>query len=166
VFDNDSYQRRLLSLVKQFGLDGRVKFAGFRHDTARVLAAMDVFAFTSIEKDTSPLALLSAMSCGLPIVAFNIAGVRELMASEAQFRLAPVADIAALSSVLSEVISDQGLRQRLAASAREQAVNEFNLDKYTGRIEQVFRIALQSVRVPGAAEIVPEVSASELRDCA
>jgi glycosyltransferase involved in cell wall biosynthesis len=165
VFDNDSYQRRLLSLVTQFSLNGRIKFAGFRHDTARVLAAMDVFAFTSIEKDTSPLALLSAMSCGLPIVAFDIAGVRELMASEDQFRLAPVADIPALGGVLSEVISDQGLRQRLAASARQQALNEFNLEKYTGRIEQVFRVALQGVRLLGARKAGSEVSASELRDC-
>ncbi|HYR76620.1 MAG TPA: glycosyltransferase family 4 protein [Pyrinomonadaceae bacterium] len=157
VFDNDSYQRRLLNLATQFGLDGRIKFAGFRHDTARVLAAMDLFAFTSIEKDTSPLALLSAMACGLPIVAFDIAGVRELMASEDQFLLAPVADIAALGRALSEVLSDQSLRQRLAASGRKQAMNEFNLEKYAGRIEQVFRVALQSVRSSDAGRILPEV---------
>jgi len=166
VFDNDSYQRRLLNMATQFGLDGRIKFAGYRHDTARVLAAMDVFAFTSVEKDTSPLALLSAMSCGLPIVAFEIAGVRELMATEDQFRVVPVADIAALGRALSEVLSDQSLRQRLGASARKQVTTEFNLDKYTDRIEQVFRVALQSVRLPGAAQVAPEVSASELRDCA
>jgi glycosyltransferase involved in cell wall biosynthesis len=166
VFDNDSYQRRLLSLATQFGLNDRIKFAGFRHDTARVLAAMDVFAFTSIEKDTSPLALLSAMSCGLPIVAFDIAGVRELMKSEDQFRVVPLTDIAALGRALSEILSDQSLRQRLGAAAREQALTEFNLDKYTDRIEQVFRVALESLRSSDAAQVVPEVSASELRDCA
>jgi glycosyltransferase involved in cell wall biosynthesis len=160
VFDNDFYQRRLLSMATQFGLNGRIKFAGFRHDTAHVLAAMDLFAFTSVEKDTSPLALLSAMSCGLPIVAFDIAGVRELMASEDQFRLAPVADIAALERALSEVLSDQSLRQRLSASARKQAMNEFNLEQYTGRIEQVFRAALQSVRSPDTGRILPEVHQS------
>jgi glycosyltransferase involved in cell wall biosynthesis len=166
VFDNEFYQQRLLNMVAQFGLNERIKFAGYRHDSARVLAATDVFAFTSIEKDTSPLALLSAMSCGLPIVAFDIAGVRELMASEDQFLLVPVEDIGALGRALSEVLSDQSLRQRLGASARKQATTEFNLDKYTDRIEQVFRVALQGVRLPGAAQVVPEVSASELRDCA
>jgi glycosyltransferase involved in cell wall biosynthesis len=160
VFDNDSYHRRLLSLATKFGLDGRIKFAGFRHDAARVLAAMDVFAFTSVEKDTSPLALLSAMSCGLPIVAFDIAGVRELMASEDQFRLTLVADIAALGSALSEVLSDQSLRQRLAASARQQAMNEFNLDKYAERIDQVFHVALHGVRLPFVKQVVPEVQQS------
>jgi glycosyltransferase involved in cell wall biosynthesis len=166
IFDNDLYQRRLLSMAAHFGLNGRIKFAGYRQDTARVLAAMDIFAFTSIEKDTSPLALLSAMSSGLAIAAFDIAGVRELMANEDQFRLAPVEDVDALGRVLSEVLSDEGLRQRLGAAARKQAVTEFNLDKYTDRIEQVFRVALHGDQSTGSKKGVPGVSASELRDCA
>ena len=157
VFDNDAYQRRLQSMAAQLGLEGRIKFAGYRQDTARVLAAMDVFVFTSVEKDTSPLALLSAMSCGLPIVAFDIAGVRELMANEDQFLVVPVSDIAALGRALSEVFSDQSLRQRLGASARKQAMAEFNLEKYADRIEQVFRVALQSGRSTSARQVVSEV---------
>jgi len=168
VFDNDSYQRELLDLTARLGLEERVKFAGYRHDTPEVLAAMDIFAFTSVEKDTSPLALLSAMSSGLPIVAFDIAGVRELMANEDQFRLASVQDVAALSRELSTVLFDPGLRKRLGAAAREQATNEFSLEKYTDRIEQVFRELLQSARIPGATQVIPEAQqpASQLRDCA
>ena len=142
VFDNDSYQRRLMSMAAQFGLEQRIKFAGYRHDLPNVLAAMDAFAFTSIEKDTSPLALLSAMSCGLPIVAFDIAGVRELIAREDQFVLVAVEDVAGLSRALSDVLSNENLRQTLGAAARKQATNEFDLEKYTARIEQVFRDAL------------------------
>jgi glycosyltransferase involved in cell wall biosynthesis len=168
VFDNDAYQRRLTNLVAELGLKERVKFAGYRHDMPRVLAAMDVFAFTSTEKDTSPLALLSAMCCGLPIVAFDIEGVRELMTSEDQFRLVPVEDVAALSRACLAVLSDHDLRQRLGSSARKLATVEFNLDKYTARIEQVFCEALESVRSPGAKQSVPEVRqpTTHLRDCA
>jgi len=103
---------------------------------------MDIFAFTSVEKDTSPLALLSAMASGLPIVAFDIAGVRELMAHENQFLLVPAADVSELSRALLRVFADEELRQALANAARKQAVNEFDLGKYRERIEQVFRDAL------------------------
>jgi glycosyltransferase involved in cell wall biosynthesis len=151
----------------QLGVNARIKFAGYRHDTAEVLAAMDVFAFTSIEKDTSPLALLSAMSCGLPIIAFDIAGVRELMASDDQFLLAPVEDIGALAQALSLVVRDDNLRRRMGASARKQAETKFNLDKYTARIEQVFCDSLQNVRLlPIVNQPTAQVSASELSDCA
>lgn len=142
VFDNDSYQQRLFSLVSQLGLQERVKFAGYRHDLPAVLAVMDLFAFTSVEKDTSPLALLSAMASGLPIVAFDIDGTRELMASQDQFLLVPVANVAALGSALNRVIKDEDLRRSLAAAARKQALADFSLDRYKIRVEQVFRDAL------------------------
>jgi glycosyltransferase involved in cell wall biosynthesis len=166
VFDNDSYQQRLLSMAGDYGLIDRIRFAGYRHDTADVLAAMDIFAFTSIEKDTSPLALLSAMSCGLPIVAFDIAGVRELMTNQDQCRFVPVGDVAALKQALSALISSRELRQRLGASARKLALTEFNLDKYTDRIEQVLDQALLARKVRGAKPAL-EVTRhrSELRDC-
>lgn len=160
VFDNDSYQQRLRKTVAQFSLQERVKFAGYRQDTAQVLAAMDIFAFTSIEKDTSPLALLSAMSCGLPIVAFDIAGVRELMAGEDQFRLVPVADVSALGRALSEMISDPNLRQHLGAATRRQALNEFTLDKCAERIQQVFRVALNSGSTNNAGQVITEIPQS------
>jgi len=163
VFDNDSYQRRLLNMTSQFGLEDRIKFAGYRHDLPNVLGAMDVFAFTSIEKDTSPLVLLSAMSSGLPIVAFDIAGVRELMANEDQFLLVPVEGVAELERKLSAVLTNEDLRRSLGAAARKQATTEFDVHKYTARIEQVFREALRDGQ-PSAKEAFPEIRqpASEL----
>jgi glycosyltransferase involved in cell wall biosynthesis len=164
VFDNDTYQRRLLKTVADLGLEGRVKLPGYRHDTANVLAAMDVFAFTSVEKDTSPLALLSAMSAGLPIVSFDIAGARELMANDDQFLLVAVADVAGLSSALASVVANENLRGSLAAAARKQAVNEFDVEIYRDRIEQVFRKVLLNGKV-GIDANLPEVqrAASELQ---
>jgi len=143
VFDNDSYQRRLRNMAAHFGLEQRIKFAGYRHDLPNVLAAMDVFAFTSIEKDTSPLALLSAMACGLPIAAFDIAGVRELLAGEDQFLLVPVQDVGELGLALSNVLGNEEFRRNLGSAARTLAVTEFDLKKYTARIEYVFRETLR-----------------------
>ncbi len=156
VFDNDTYQRRLLDTVTRLGLEGRVKLPGYRHDMPEVLAAMDIFAFTSVEKDTSPLALLSAMSCGLPIIAFDIPGTRELMASDDQFLMVPVADVPRLSNALSEVLTNEKLRRTLAAAARKQATLEFSLEKYRDRIERVFLDAL-SADQSGLGAVVPAV---------
>ena len=124
---------------------------------------MDIFAFTSVEKDTSPLALLSAMSSGLPIVSFDIAGARELMAADDQFLLVPVADVARLSSALSSVIANESLRGALAAAARKQAVSEFDVEIYRERIERVFSTALVDGQLDTKSTL-PEVhpAASEI----
>ena len=137
VFDNDSYQRRLIRTVAQFGLEKRVKFAGYRQDTAQVLAAMDVFAFTSVEKDTSPLALLSAMSSGLPIVAFDIEGVRELIDGDEQILTVPCAQVNQLAGALQTLISDKQLRKQLAQSVRLLAERRFSLERHVASIAEV-----------------------------
>ena len=136
VFDHDAYERRLKSMSAEYGLAQRVKFAGYRHDLPEVLAAMDVFAFTSIEKDTSPLALLSAMACGLPIVAFNIEGVRELDETGRVFALAQVEDVDALAASLATVLRDKSMRVQLQQNART-AAEKLSLDRYVASIEQV-----------------------------
>ena len=137
VFDSDSYQRRLQTMTAELGLEDRIKFAGFRHDLANVLAAMDIFAFTSIEKDTSPLALLSAMSSGLPIVAFDIEGVSELVDGDQYLLRVPVGRTEDLATSLATLISDEALRCRLGQCARELAERRYTLEQYVNRIERV-----------------------------
>ena len=136
VFDHDVYERRLRRMAAVFGLSDRVKFAGYRRDLPDVMAAMDAFTFTSVEKDTSPLALLSAMSSGLPIVAFDIEGVRELVKSD-ELLLVPTGDTDSLTRSLCLLISDAQLRQRLAHNARRAAETKFNLELYVNRIDEV-----------------------------
>lgn len=137
VFDHDVYERRLREMAAEFGMQDRIRFAGYRRDLPDVLAAMDIFAFTSIEKDTSPLALLSAMSAGLPIVAFDIEGVRELMESDETLVLVPTGNIDSLARSLSRLISGEQLRLRLAINSRRTAETKFNLQMYVSRIEQI-----------------------------
>jgi len=138
VFDTDSYQKRLLDLTTKLKLQERVRFAGYRHDMPEVMAAMDVFAFTSVEKDTSPLTLLSAMATGLPIVAFDIEGVRELVDENEQLLLVPSRNIEALEESLRKLVTDSEIRQRLSLSARAQAEAKFSLGQHVSCMEQVF----------------------------
>src|SRR5262249_8259417 len=130
VFDHDGYERRLRALATEFALEDRIKFAGYRHDLPQVLAAMDVFAFTSIEKDTSPLVLLSAMSSGLPIVAFDIDGVKELVHGDECMLQITLRDVEALAQALSTLICDRKRRLRLGECARRAAESRFNLQEH------------------------------------
>jgi glycosyltransferase involved in cell wall biosynthesis len=138
VFDSDAYERRLRSRTLELGLGGRVLFAGYRRDLPRVLAAMDVFGFTSVEKDTTPLALLSAMAVGLPLVAFDIEGVREVVSAGDEGLLVPVHQIEPLAQALASVIQNDGLRRQLAMGARRRVEEAFSLEQYVSRFEEAF----------------------------
>jgi glycosyltransferase involved in cell wall biosynthesis len=137
TFDDDSYERRLRRRTKELGLNNRVIFAGFRSDLPQVLAAMDILAYPSVEKDTSPLALLSALACGLPVVAFDIEGVREVL--EGTGVLVPVRDECKLAEELEKLLQDPTLRKQMGTQSRETAVRRFNLEQYVIGMETVFR---------------------------
>jgi glycosyltransferase involved in cell wall biosynthesis len=137
VFDTAAYERRLQAMATEFGLRDRIIFAGYRHDLENVLSAMDIFAFTSTEKDTSPLALLSAMATGLPIVAFSIEGVRELFADDSSVMTVPVGDSRGIAKALSALLSDAQLRLKLGQHARIVAQENFSLDRFVAQVEEV-----------------------------
>jgi len=136
VFDHDGYERRLRATAAAYGLQERVIFAGYRHDLPDVLAAMDMFAFTSVEKDTSPLALLSAMASGLPIVAFDIEGVTELLDNH-EVLCVKVGDTKELARGIETLIRERGRESRYAQAARQLAERKFDLRRYVNRIEEV-----------------------------
>ncbi len=136
LFENDDYEQQLRRRAKELGLEKQVVFAGYRKDLPDVLAAMNVFAYSSVEKDTSPLSLLSAMASGLPVVAFDIPGIREVVKDHGL--LVPVGQDDKLAAALMILLSDERERKRIAVEARERAVSAFSLEAHARAMEAAF----------------------------
>ena len=75
----DSYQAEVRALVHRLSLDGSVVFAGERADVPRLLQASDVLLFPS-RREGLPGVVLESCAAGLPVVASDIPGVREIAA--------------------------------------------------------------------------------------
>lgn len=88
------------------GVDDRLLLHGvLQHDElANALAAMDVFAFASTS-ETQGMVLTEAMAVGLPVVALDASGVREVVVDGGNGRLLMTADEAAFSAALGSVAS-------------------------------------------------------------
>jgi glycosyltransferase involved in cell wall biosynthesis len=65
-------------LAKQKGINTNVRFAGIRSDTARILKSADALLFPSVSEGL-PGVILEAMAAGLPIVAGDLPGIREII---------------------------------------------------------------------------------------
>jgi glycosyltransferase-like protein len=83
-------------------------------------AAADVLAFPST-KEGWGLAVLEAMSAGLPVVASDLPVFREYLRPGQDALLVPVDDAAALAEALGTVLDDRPLAARLAAAGRAVA---------------------------------------------
>ncbi|HWN64040.1 MAG TPA: glycosyltransferase, partial [Streptosporangiaceae bacterium] len=119
--DYRPYRDRVLASLPGLGLrlDDDVVLVGTVPDAELPAwyAAADVLAFPST-KEGWGLAVLEAMSAGLPVVASDLPVFREYLTSGRDALLVPVDDAAALASALTAVLDDPDL----AASLREAAL--------------------------------------------
>ena len=142
VFDTDRYERALRRLVEELGLESRVVFTGYRHDLPTVLAALDLYVQPSLEKDTSPLSLVSAMATGLPVVASRVPGIEEIVGPD-QGKLVAPGDDRALASAIGDLLADPAERKRLGAGARRRAEVDLSVNVFAERCQTVFSRAVE-----------------------
>jgi glycosyltransferase involved in cell wall biosynthesis len=75
-----------------------------------------------------PKSLLEAMACGLPVVATNVPGSRELIRHGIDGYLCGTSP-AEIRDAIVKVLGDENLSRRLGANARKRVVEEFSLDR-------------------------------------
>jgi glycosyltransferase involved in cell wall biosynthesis len=111
-----------------------VRALGFREDTARLLAASDLFVLPSAREGLS-LALLEAMGHGLPCVVSDDPGNREAVGDAGVVH--PVGDAPALAEALAALAADPDKRARLGAAARARVQERFTLERFLGDMRGV-----------------------------
>jgi glycosyltransferase involved in cell wall biosynthesis len=123
--DHDTaYVRRCRLLARELGIEQRVRFAG-AGDPSQWYPRFDAVALTSAS-EAQPLALLEAMAAGVPVVATDVGGCRELIAGEAAGAgpaglLAPAGDHVGVARALVSLARDPHLRAALGRRGRRRA---------------------------------------------
>jgi Glycosyltransferase len=106
-------------------LDADITFLGERDDVEDLYGAMDVYALAS-HREGFPRSAMEAAASGLPIVATNIRGCRQVVASGSTGFLVPVADADALADAIRTLASDRSLRDSMRVAALNKAHAEFD----------------------------------------
>ncbi len=143
LFDSEAYARELKHLARRLGLENRVIFAGFRWDMPEVFAALDIVAHTALEKDSTPLAVVSAMASGKAIVCSRVDGTAQLFEEGRDGLLFAPGNIDALTEKLELLLRDAKLRQRMGQAARAKAERVLSVEKFTLECAGIFERALE-----------------------
>ena len=123
----------------------KTHFLGALNDeisVALVYAAADVFVAPSTE-DNLPNTVLESLSCGTPVVAFNIGGMPDMIAHRENGYLASGFDTAELADGLLWVLKDQHRQQVLSGEARNMIVQSFTLRCSAGRYRSLYEEMLE-----------------------
>ncbi len=138
-FVGDGPERAALAqLATELGISARVEFAGHRDDVARLLRDMDIFVLPSLSEGLSNT-LLEAMAAGLPVVASDVGGNREIVESERSGLLFRSGDVEHAAAQLLRLAENAALRRSLGQEGAARVRKEFSIEAMIRRYESLYR---------------------------
>ena len=138
----DGPQRRDLARdIDALDLSGNVVLCGAFDSVDDFLTAADCFVLPSLEEGMS-LALLEAMSAGLPVVATDIEGNRQLVRHEREGLLVPTGDSRGLATAIGCLLAEPATAAALGAAARQRVAAEFAIGPWAARHQELFERVL------------------------
>jgi len=111
----------------------------------RYHAAADVFASPAVGQESFGIVLVEAMAAGVPVIATDIPGYREVVRDGVDGLLVPPNDATALASAIRRVLSEPDLASALASAGRTRA-ETFSWDAVVPRLEAVYDRVLAGTR--------------------
>ncbi len=127
----------LQALARQLGLEQHVIWVPFPDSLPALLACVDLQVHSSIYEGL-PMAILSGMAAGLPILTTDVGGVSEVIANGRTGLLVPPKDTAALAEGLMLLLSRPDLAQRLGAAARKSVQQNYHSSAGARSLENIF----------------------------
>jgi len=129
--------RRLKKFIKIKGLN-QVSLLGSipRKEVFEILKRSDIFALIS-SWEGFPYTIIEAMSCGLPVIASDVGGIREAIDNKSGI-LVKRGDQKQIELALEKLLKNPSLVKEMGENAREKSRNEFSLDKMLKKTEQVY----------------------------
>lgn len=125
------------SAVATARLEGSVRLLGRRDDVAELLGMVDGVVSASVD-EALPTALIEAGACGLPVVAADAGGTREIVVDGVNGRLTPVLDVAALTEALLSIISDPVRAAAYGEAGRTLVEQKYSMPAWIGRLEDLY----------------------------
>ncbi len=131
-------EAELVQLAKRLGLEQRVHFLGFEPNVRRWMQAADGFVLSS-RYEGLPMVLLEAGACGLPAVATDVAGTREVIVNERTGWLARAGDANALAQAMAKLMHAPAEERRaMGERARRMVRERFSMETVLDRWEQLY----------------------------
>lgn len=125
-------------LVIAAGVDDNFFTFGYRADVPRLMSGADAFALSSTHEGL-PVAIMEALSLGLPIIATDAGGVAGAAGSAG--RISAVGDAEALAANLSAIANDAALRNQLSVAAVVEA-RRFEISRAIEEVNAVYAEAM------------------------
>ena len=136
-------EQLLRAKATTLGIAEYVRFLGHVNNRVGLYHALDALMMTS-DFEGTPMTLLEAMACGLPVVASAVDGVAEVCTSYQDALLTTPGKIDGFKECCRLIITDESLRVRLGVAARQTILERYEIRALTRKVEGVYEEVLES----------------------
>lgn len=127
----------LAAQIEAEGLEGCVHLLGLRKDVPRLLAALDLYAISSLSEGF-PLAVAEAMSCGVPCVVTDV-GDTLLLVGDTGVVVPPRDPGTLAGACLSLLDQPKQAYTEMRQAARQRIIDNFSLEEMVARYNELYR---------------------------
>ena len=133
---------KLETLASELEIRDCVHFLGSRADIPELLAVSDLFALTS-DNEASPVSIMEAMACGLPVVASDVGSVAEMVVNNVTGYCLPKTDEQQFADCICSIFACEKTKRRMARAGRIHVEENGSLDVMVAGYEQLLTMLYQ-----------------------
>lgn len=138
IIGDGPHRWRLERYASQVDFGRVVRFLGVRDDVPRLMPCLDCLWLGSAYEGQSN-AVMEAMAAGIPVVATNIPGNRDLIVPDETGFLVPVGDRGAFAKWTMILLNDGEMARRMGEAGRNRVRDEFSIDRMVQRHASLYR---------------------------
>ena len=155
IIGDGPYREKLEKITEKAGIARNVEFVGKVpfEQVPDYLKAADLFCFASVT-ETQGLVTMEALAAGLPVVAVNATGTRDVLEDNVQGFLTENSPEALANGVL-RILDDKSLYRRFQKEARVK-VQEFDINQLAEKLVAVYEIAIEAKRANKSVQVESE----------
>ena len=141
IYGDGPQKAELERLIEQHGMQNLVFLKGFSNEIISKMSEASLFAFTSLGESFG-MVLIEAMSCGLPVVAFDCPdGPKDIITHGQDGFLIPLNDESEMAKKICLLIERDDLRRKMGANAIETS-RQYSMDVIIGKYMTLFTTLL------------------------
>jgi glycosyltransferase involved in cell wall biosynthesis len=140
IIGGEGTQRKLLEqLTKELNCDAAVTFLGQidHRQVSEYLRSFDVFVALSREESFG-VALVEAMSCGIPAVVSDASGFREVAVDGVTAYVVPKNEPGKAADALLHLLNNPELRKQMGGAARQRVLENYDWEKNLDAVETLY----------------------------
>ncbi len=134
-------ETELRDLITFLNLNDTVELSGWSNDIRDVMAGFDIFVSAS-RSESFGFVIAEAMLSGLPVIATETEGAKELISDHSLGQLLPIDSPERLGEAILDLLNDKQKREQLTKYGRDHVKNKFSLQRMVDETEAIYKQAI------------------------